>query len=54
MFKSFIATLILASTVLGVASQVNARPQQRGAAAPTAGENQYFERASKNWDGGGY
>jgi hypothetical protein len=53
MFKSFIATLILASTVLGVASHANAGPQ-RGAGAPATGENQYLERASKNWDGGGY
>ncbi|MBV8836836.1 MAG: hypothetical protein JO000_09865 [Alphaproteobacteria bacterium] len=53
MFKSFIATLILASTVLGVASHANAGPQ-RGAGAPPTGEQQYFERASKNWDGGGY
>ena len=53
MLKTFIATLVLASTVLGLASPSNAGPKQQGANAPT-GEAQYLERASKSWDGGGY
>jgi hypothetical protein len=51
MYKSFIATLILASTVLGVASQAYAGPEKR-ASAPN-GEISYQDRASKQWDGGG-
>jgi hypothetical protein len=48
MFKTFLATLVLASTVLAVASQANAGPQ-RG----YTGEPQALERASKTWDNGG-
>jgi len=48
MIKTFIATLILASTVIGIASQANAGPVR----APTAAEQQQFERASKTWDYG--
>ncbi len=51
MFKSFIATLILASIGLGLASQANAGPKQ--GSAPTAGETGYMDRASKTWDGPG-
>ena len=52
MFKTFIATLVLASAILGAASQSYAGPDKR-AGAPT-GETNYQDRASKNWDGGGY
>ena len=52
MFKTFLATLVLASAVLGAASHANAGPEQR-AAAPN-GETNYQDRASKTWDGGGY
>ena len=51
MLKTFLATLVLASTILGVAGQASAGPDKR-VNAPT-GESSYIERASKNWDGGG-
>jgi hypothetical protein len=49
--KTFLATLVLASTILGVAGQAYAGPDKR-VHAPTD-ESSYIERASKNWDGGG-
>jgi len=52
MLKTVIATLVLASAVLGAATQSYAGPE-KGASAPT-GEINYQDRASKNWDGGGY
>ncbi len=51
MLKTLIASLVLASTILGVAGHANAGPDKR-ASAPT-GESAYMERASKVWDGGG-
>jgi hypothetical protein len=52
MLKTFLATLVLASAVLGAAAQANAGPEKR-AGAPNS-ETNYQDRASKNWDGGGY
>jgi hypothetical protein len=51
MFKTFLATLVLASTIIGVAGQAYAAPDKRVYAPKD--ENSYFERASKTWDGGG-
>jgi hypothetical protein len=52
MLKTFLATLVLASTILGVAGQAYAGPDKR-AHAPND-ETSYQDRAAKNWDGGGY
>src|SRR5262245_33796410 len=52
MLKTFLATLVLASTMLGVAGQAYAGPDKR-VHAPNE-ETSYTDRASKNWDGGGY
>ena len=49
MFKTLIATLILATASVALTSKVNAGPKQ---ATPTQAESNYFDRASKIWDGG--
>jgi hypothetical protein len=48
MFKTLIATLIVATASVALASKVNAGPNQ----FPTQQELSYMERASKIWDGG--
>jgi hypothetical protein len=52
MFKTLIATLILATASVALTSKVNAGPTKFQNAAPTQGESNYMERASKIWDGG--
>jgi hypothetical protein len=52
MFKTLITSLVLASTVFAFAGQASARPHDQ-VSAPS-GETAYMDRASKNWDGGGY
>jgi hypothetical protein len=51
MSKTFLATLVLASMILGVAGQAYAASDKRVYAPKD--ESSYFERASKSWDGGG-
>ena len=51
MFKTFLTTLVLASTILGVAGQAYAGTDKRVYAPKD--ETSYFDRASKTWDGGG-
>jgi hypothetical protein len=48
MFKALIATLIVATASVALASKVNAGPTK----APTQEELNYMDRASKIWDGG--
>ena len=50
--KTLVATLILVSTTFALAGYASAGPNQR-VSAPTD-ETSYMDRASKNWDGGGY
>jgi len=52
MFKTFIATLILATASVALTSKVNARPTKYSNPAPAEVESNYMERASKIWDGG--
>jgi hypothetical protein len=47
MFKTLIATLILATASVALSSKVNAGPK-----APTQEELSWMERASKIFDGG--
>ena len=49
MFKTLIATLILATASVALTSKVNAGPTDR---YPTQAEQNYMDRASKVWDGG--
>jgi len=49
MFKALIATLIVATASVALASKVNAGPAQY----PTQAELNWMDRASKNFDGGG-
>ena len=51
MTKTLIAALILASAALGLTSQANAGPDKPQ--TPT-GEVSWMDRASTNYDGGGY
>ena len=50
MFKTLIATLIIATASVALASKVNAGPTQK---YPTQAELNWMDRASKNFDGGG-
>jgi hypothetical protein len=50
MFKTLIATLILATASVALTSKVNAGPTQK---YPTQAEQNWMDRASKNFDGGG-
>jgi hypothetical protein len=50
MFKTLIATLILATASVALTSKVNAGPTSNPA-TPQA-ESNYMDRASKIWDGG--
>lgn len=50
--KTLLAALILASASLALTSNVNAGPKTQ--AAPSQGETAWMERASKNYDGGGF
>ena len=49
MFKTFIATLILATASVALTSKVNAGPNEY---SHPSGESNYMDRASKIWDGG--
>jgi hypothetical protein len=49
MFKTLIATLILATASVALTSKVNAGPTDK---YPTHAEQNYMDRASKIWDGG--
>ena len=49
MFKTIIATLILATASVALTSKVNAGPTDK---YPTHAEQNYMDRASKIWDGG--
>ena len=51
MFKTLIATLIVASTAFALTTKVNAGPVKQ--TAPSQ-ENAWIDRASANYDGGGY
>lgn len=48
MFKTLIATLIIATASVALTAKVNAGPT-----APTQAELNWMDRASKNFDGGG-
>jgi hypothetical protein len=48
MFKTVIATLIIATASVALASKVNAGPKY-----PTQAELTWMDRASQNFDGGG-
>jgi len=48
MFKTLIATLIIATASVALTAKVNAGPNQY----PTQHELNYMDRASKIWDGG--
>lgn len=48
MFKTFIATLILATATVALTAKVNAGPNK----PPTQEELNWMERASKIFDGG--
>jgi hypothetical protein len=50
MFKTLIATLILATATVALASKVNAGPTTNH--NPNQPEANYFDRASKVFDGG--
>jgi len=50
MFKTLVATLILATASVALASKVNAGPTTNH--EPTQPESNYFDRASKVFDGG--
>jgi hypothetical protein len=50
MFKTLIATLILATASVALTAKVNAGPATNH--NPTQPEANYFDRASKVWDGG--
>ncbi|MEJ0074524.1 MAG: hypothetical protein WDO17_03605 [Alphaproteobacteria bacterium] len=50
MFKTFIATLIIATASVALTAQVNAGPTQK---YPTQAELNWMDRASQNFDGGG-
>jgi len=50
MFKTIIATLILATATVALTAKVNAGPTQK---YPTQAEQNWMDRASKNFDGGG-
>ena len=52
MFKTLIATLILATASVALTSKVNAGPTNKQHNAPTQAESNYMDRASKIWDGG--
>ena len=49
MFKTVIATLIIATASVALASKVNAGPTKY----PTQAELNWMDRASQNFDGGG-
>ena len=49
--KTLVATLIVASTAFALASNVNAGPVKQ--TAPSQ-ETSWMDRASANYDGGGY
>ena len=50
MFKTVIATLIVATASVALASKVNAGPTPKH---PTQAELNWMDRASANFDGGG-
>lgn len=50
MFKTLIATLILATASVALTSKVNAGPT--GYQNSTFAQGDYMDRASKVWDGG--
>jgi hypothetical protein len=50
MFKTLIATLILATASVALTSKVNAGPNDR---YPSQAEQNWMDRASKVFDGGG-
>lgn len=50
--KTLFAALIVASTALGLASHANAGPAKQE--AQTTNEVSWMDRASKNYDGGGF
>ncbi len=52
MFKTLIATLILATASVALTSKVNAGPTKYSNPAPAQAESNYMDRASKIWDGG--
>ena len=49
MFKTLIATLIIATASVALTAKVNAGPTDK---YPTQAEHNYMDRASKIWDGG--
>jgi hypothetical protein len=51
MFKTLIATLIVASTAFALTTKVNAGPVKQTA---PSNEASWMDRASTNYDGGGY
>ena len=51
MFKTLIATLIVTSTALALTTKVNAGPVKQTA---PSNEHSWMDRASTNYDGGGY
>ena len=50
MFKTLIATLIIATASVALTAKVNAGPTEK---YPSQAELNWMERASKNFDGGG-
>jgi hypothetical protein len=50
MFKTFVAALILATASVALTPKANAGPTTNH--NPTQSEANYFDRASKVWDGG--
>jgi hypothetical protein len=52
MFKTLVATLILATASVALTSKVNAGPTNSQNSASTQAQSNYMERASKIWDGG--
>jgi hypothetical protein len=50
MFKTLVAALILVTASVALTSKVNAGPTTNH--NPTQPEANYFDRASKVWDGG--
>ena len=52
MFKTLIATLILATASVALTSKVNAGPTKYSNPATPQAELNYMDRASKIWDGG--
>jgi hypothetical protein len=49
MFKTLIATLIIATASVALTAKVNAGPNQK---YPVQEDLSYMDRASKIWDGG--